>query len=415
LKEYVTLPLFEGFGIELEYMIVDKSTLDILPVSDELLRRAAGKYTNEFNSGASGWSNEFVLHVLELKNSKPTRDFKSLLETFNDQVAIINHMLKPMGGRLMPTGMHPWMDPARETNIWNHRNKKIYETYDMIFDCKRHGWANIQSVQINISFKGNEEFGRLHAAIRLLLPLIPALAASSPMAEGNLTGDIDTRLSFYKVNQSKIPSIMGMVIPEAVYSKARYKDQVLGKIYKDASKYDPKGILRHEWLNSRGAIPRFKRSAMEIRIADVQECPLADLAISLAITEVLRLLVDEIWVSYEEQKSWNIKPLRSIFDKTVRFGEEAVVDIPCYLNVFGIREKRARAYEIWHYLIKEVFKKNKDDAIAEFYKALRVIMEKGTLSKRIIKSLGKSPSRKRVHAVYSKLCECLATGNMFAG
>ena len=217
MKKSASLHLFEGYGIELEYMIVDKSTLDILPISDELLRKAAGKYTNEFDNGAFGWSNEFVLHVLELKNNIPTREFQVLLDGFNEQVSIISHILEPMGGRLMPSGMHPWMEPLKETKLWTHRNKHIYETYHRIFNCKRHGWANIQSVQINISFDGDEEFGRLHAAIRLILPLIPALAASSPIAEGKLTGINDTRLSFYTVNQRKIPSIMGMVIPEPVY------------------------------------------------------------------------------------------------------------------------------------------------------------------------------------------------------
>lgn len=413
MKKSLSLHLFEGYGIELEYMIVDKSTLDILPIADELLRRAAGRYTNEFNAGASGWSNEFVLHVLELKNNKPTRNFKSLLKEFNEQVAIINHMLEPMGGQLMPSAMHPWMVPAKEAILWDHRNKHIYETYHRIFDCKRHGWANIQSVQINISFDGDQEFGRLHAAIRLLLPLIPSLAASSPIVEGKLTGTIDTRLAYYKINQSRIPSIMGMVIPEAVYSKAEYKRQVLEKMYGDISKYDPKGVLRHEWLNSRGAIPRFQRNAMEIRIADMQECPLADLAISWVIIEVLKLIVEEFWMTYEEQKLCDLKYLISIFEKSLTFGKEAIIETPHFLKVFGIKEKDAKAHEIWHYLIKEVFSRSSDDTYSEFRKALKVIMEKGTLSNRIREVLGKSPSHKRIYDVYYKLCECLANGSMF--
>ena len=36
---------------------------------------------------------------------------------------------------------------------------------------------------LNLPFSSDEEFGRLHAAIRLLLPLLPALAASSPLVE----------------------------------------------------------------------------------------------------------------------------------------------------------------------------------------------------------------------------------------
>ena len=33
-----TLALFEGVGIELEYMIVNRETLDVLPIADELLK-----------------------------------------------------------------------------------------------------------------------------------------------------------------------------------------------------------------------------------------------------------------------------------------------------------------------------------------------------------------------------------------
>jgi hypothetical protein len=32
-------------------------------------------------------------------------------------------------------------------------------------------------------------------------------------------------------------------------------------------------VLRHEWVNARGAIARFDRSAIEIRVLDVAECP----------------------------------------------------------------------------------------------------------------------------------------------
>ena len=81
---------------------------------------------------------------------------------------------------LLPTAMHPWMDPHTETLLWPHGNRDIYHTYNRIFNCQGHGWSNLQSVHVNLAFKGDEEFGRLHGAIRLLLPLLPALAITSP-------------------------------------------------------------------------------------------------------------------------------------------------------------------------------------------------------------------------------------------
>ena len=52
-------------------------------------------------------------------------------------------------------------------------------------------------------------------------------------------------------------------------------------------------VPRDEWLNARGAIARFGRGTIEIRVLDVQECPQADLAICAAVVEVLQALVAE--------------------------------------------------------------------------------------------------------------------------
>ena len=43
-----TLALFEAFGVELEYMIVDKDSLAVKPVADELLKHELGQYGSDF-------------------------------------------------------------------------------------------------------------------------------------------------------------------------------------------------------------------------------------------------------------------------------------------------------------------------------------------------------------------------------
>ena len=62
----------------------------------------------------------------------------------------------------MPGGMHPWMDPARETRLWPHDNAHVYRQYDEIFDCSRHGWSNLQSTHINLPFANDMEFARVY-------------------------------------------------------------------------------------------------------------------------------------------------------------------------------------------------------------------------------------------------------------
>ena len=51
------LHLFEGYGIEVEYMIVARDTLDVLPVCDEVLRAVAGEYVSDVEGDDIAWSN----------------------------------------------------------------------------------------------------------------------------------------------------------------------------------------------------------------------------------------------------------------------------------------------------------------------------------------------------------------------
>jgi glutamate---cysteine ligase / carboxylate-amine ligase len=282
--------LFERFGVELEYMIVDARTLAVLPVTDRVLHAVAGEYVSDVELGAVSWSNELALHVIELKTTDPAARLDGLAAEFQEHVVRINRLLEPLGGRLMPTAMHPWMDPHREMRLWPHDYSPVYEAFDRVFDCRGHGWANLQSVHLNLPFADDAQFARLHAAIRLLLPIMPALAASSPVMDGRATGRLDNRLEVYRHNARRVPRVSGAVIPEPVFSRQAYEQEILQPLYRDIAPLDPDGTLQFEWLNARGAIARFDRNTIEIRVLDVQECPRADLAVCRLLTDVLRAM-----------------------------------------------------------------------------------------------------------------------------
>ncbi|HEU4929681.1 MAG TPA: glutamate--cysteine ligase, partial [Candidatus Krumholzibacteria bacterium] len=59
-----TLGLFEGVGLELEYMLVREGSLDVLPACDQVMQAASGHYEAEVERGALAWSNELVNHVI---------------------------------------------------------------------------------------------------------------------------------------------------------------------------------------------------------------------------------------------------------------------------------------------------------------------------------------------------------------
>ncbi|MGQ0612242.1 MAG: carboxylate-amine ligase [Planctomycetaceae bacterium] len=395
------LRLFEGFGVELEYMIVDRSTLAVLPVTDRVLAEVAGRIETEVERGPLRWSNELVLHVLELKTNGPAPSLDGLATFFQEQVRAINAILVPLGGRLMPTAMHPTMDPDKETRLWPHEQSAVYDAFHRIFGCRGHGWSNLQSTHLNLPFSGDEEFGRLHAAIRLLLPLLPALAASSPFAEGRATGALDSRLVAYRGNCARIPSITGEVVPEPVFSRAAYRTEILERMYRDIAPHDPEGVLQDEWLNARGAIARFDRDTIEIRVLDVQECPAADLAVLDLAVAALRALCEERHAPTREQQAWPVAPLAALLQATTEEADEAHIDDRAYLRLFGLHAP-CSAGEVWRRLQRAL--------LPAAPAPLLHILEKGPLARRILRATNAGRPQAEV---YRRLCDCLQEGRLF--
>lgn len=403
------LGLFEAHGVELEYMVVSKDTLKIMPITDQLFFKLAGAMTMEVDRGPLSLNNELALHVLEIKTSDPAPQLAPLPLLFQEEITRLNQELASFEAMLMPTAMHPWMDPAAEFKIWPHGDAEIYDRLHRIFDCRGHGWSNLQSVHLNLPFGDEAQFCRLHAAIRMILPLIPSLAASSPYADGKYTQMKDFRVSTYRNNAKKIFSVTAHVIPEAVNSIAQYHDLILEPLYRDLEPEDPEGILRYEWVNARGAITRFDRNAIEIRLIDIQEAPLMDCAIAWMLTEAIKLLSEERWGSIKAYNALASERLRSVLDKTQVEAEDAIIDDRDYLELLGWASDQApQASVLW-----ESFLDHLPPPPPEFKEPLALLLSKGTLATRIIAHAGTDPTREALRATYRELCRCLEKGKVF--
>ena len=400
--------LFEVFGIELEYMLVIASNLKITPIVDKLMILKNGSITSDVSNGKIEWSNELVAHVVEIKTNGPTNNLEDLDELFHNNIQEINKLLIAEGAKLMPTASHPLMDPEKEMKLWEHHYSEIYALYNKIFDCRGHGWSNVQSMHLNLPFYGDEEFGKLHAAIRILLPIIPALSASSPIFEGKSTGFLDSRMEVYKTNQKEIPEMTGKVIPEQVFNKEDYIYEIFEPINKAIAPFDTDKILDKHFLNSRGAIARFDRNAIEIRVIDIQECPKADIAIAVLIIETLKLLVSEELVSIQDQKDWHEDELFAIFNDVIANAENTRIINSRFLNLFDIHTE-CTAGELWESLYKRV-----SDGISPKHKgAIEFILANGSLATRIQKGISNDYSPVNINSVYSELVSCLEHNKLF--
>lgn len=402
--------LFEVTGIELEYMVVDRDTLKVLPIVDKLFEDVTGKITSDVERGDVEWSNELVSHVVELKTAKPTKKIPSFRKKFISEIKAINAVLAKRNAMLLPTAAHPFMDPFTETVIWPHEYNEVYALYNRIFDCRGHGWSNLQSTHLNLPFANDNEFSKLHAAIRLLLPIIPALSASSPLLDGKATGFLDSRMEAYLHHQDRLPELMGSLIPEAVFSQEDYYREIFSPIAQAMAPFDTENVMDHHFANSRGAIARFDRGAIEIRVIDIQECPSADLAIAELIVAVLKALTSGRWVSTYLQRAWSEHDLLPLFLQVIKDAGNANIANRDYLLMFGLmKQEQMSAQKLWQHIFVELY----GDLSEGCRQHIAHILEHGCLAQRMLKHTGKTPDLDTLKVVYRELAKCLQEDRAF--
>jgi len=239
------------------------------------------------------------------------------------------------------------------------------------------------------------------------LPILPALAASTPFLDGRNTGFADARIDVYAGNQRHVPQITGRVIPEPVRSEAQYSQVILEPMFRAIAPHDTDNILQFEWLNSRGAIARFDRHTIEIRVLDAQEHPGADLAIAQLVVATVKRLYRGADALLDAADALDTDELAAILRQCVKHGEAARLDNTEYLRVLGVPGVQT-AGEAWRTLA--TMSRGK---LVSHREALDVILNEGTLSTRLLRSVGQTVNAASLLSTYRRLCDCLAEGRMF--
>jgi gamma-glutamyl:cysteine ligase YbdK (ATP-grasp superfamily) len=409
--------LFEVTGIEVEYAIVDRALRPRCLV-EQALRRLAGRPTSEVRSGKVGFSNEFAAHVLEIKTWDPVRSLADAEASLYTGLSHLIGLLRDeFGACLLPTGMHPFIRPT-ETTLWRRAGRRIYQAYAQLFPIYQHGWMNLQCSHINLPFGAETETVALHNAIACLLPYLPALSASSPIYEGRLGPYVDNRLAFYRRNQASLPQITGRVIPEFMTSYRQYRREILGVIYQALNELPGGEILRHEWVNSRGAILRFDRRAIEIRILDTQECIKMDIAMIVFIRGVLKRMVNQLLegtLSLPDQAM-----LVQDFTNVIRRGTRAPIHA---VHLRPPSDRRGRTTTPTSLLLRllEMAQQETRASERDYLRLVEARIRRGNLSERIARAVTRG--RKKGHAqrtstirrVYTELIDCLESNTPWEG
>jgi gamma-glutamyl:cysteine ligase YbdK (ATP-grasp superfamily) len=270
-------------GTEHEYSVND-DTLKPLPIVDRIIEELHGEIENEFKFGNVNLSKELQKHVIEFVPSVPQTSIPELEQVIYDGIRDFNHATSDRFA-LLGLGMHPLLR-LEQTTYWDHEDKDIYDAYDRVFDLKKHGWLNIQALQVNTHYESDKEMITNFNRLRSLLPYLVAITASSPFVEGRTTSTMDNRLLHYRHNQERVPLVCNNLVPEKLRSR-KHHDDIIRSIYRDLKTVGANELC-HEWIDSRGVIIRYHRECLELKACDEQECVRSDMAVTAFVLALLR-------------------------------------------------------------------------------------------------------------------------------
>jgi glutathione synthase/RimK-type ligase-like ATP-grasp enzyme/gamma-glutamyl:cysteine ligase YbdK (ATP-grasp superfamily) len=369
---------FEVAGIELEYPTVDRD-LNVVPLVEEAFRVLAGRGTSDVDLGAVGFSNEIADHVFEVKTGAPLRSLADAEAALVEGIGRFSAVLRDeWGARLLPTGMHPWFNPAKG-RLWTRSNGRIYGTYARLFDVRTHGWMNVHAAHLNLPLGGEADAVAMHTAASLLIPYLPALAASSPMHDGELQGSADARLAWILEHQARIPESCGELVPEYVESFGDYRRSILQPMYAALDGLPDSAAIRHDFFNARGAVFKFSRRAMEVRVLDTQECVKMDIAVAVFVRSALKFLAARVKAGRIVLPPHPL--LVEDFRACIHDGSRALVTAP-HLPGDRDAEGRTHARDVLRTLLDGARRAVRRDE-AEYLDLAARMIESGSLSERI--------------------------------
>jgi len=375
--------------------------LKALPIADMVIKDYCGKVVNFVELPRFTFGKEMQLHVMEIKANQPFQSPVVFEETMQKAVETLSGVLeKRHHANLLGTGMHPLLQ-LDETGIWAHRDRKIYREYGKVFNLKQHGWLNIQSFHLNLPYQKEADGILLHNMLANICPYLPAIAASSPIYECSIGEKADNRLVFYKVNQREVPSVSGDIIPDYMSSFDMYRKEVIGRYSHDLKNAGAaQALLCKEWVNSRGAIFRFDRSALEVRIMDEQECIKSDVALGCFVRASLRglMLIEPAPLPHEL--------LVADFNSVIANG----------LNAPVLSPEGPSARDVCGHLFSIAWA-NAQKEEKKYLSIIKKRIENGNLSDVIRKNVEKKAQhtdlREAIIDVYSTLIKCLLTNQPY--
>ena len=380
-------PITPGYGLGAEYSLVDRKTLAPLMPPD--LSDSGKDIIVALNEAGTG---------LRLTTNALAENISAAAARLTAYLPVLGARVEALtGGELLPSGAHPFAS-AQDRSDAQRPHPVVADT--SLWTC---------SSRIELPFADDQSFGRSHTAIRMVLPIIPAISASSPFLHGKRSHGLSARILAALGGRTEIPELTGDCIPEVALDQADYYRIVLEPIAMALAERGLSETVDYQLANRRVAVPSFERGTITIPAADTQECLGSDAAIAEMISAVVHAMTNGRWVSNYLQRAWYGADLKAVLVDTARYGGDAVIANRDLLLMFGMMRESATAAELWRHLYQQLR--------SELGEATRTrigfILDHGCLAQRILRRTGDRPSRERLVEVYRELAACLRDNRVF--
>ena len=382
---------FDGYGLAVDYLLVESGSL--IPMAPANIKDAGKDASWCVNKTATG---------IRLSTRTPANGLPAAGDRIVDGVKRMNALVEERsGGMLLPSGGHPFARIGdAPLSLENHTD---------LFGSRTAGALWTSGTTVEIPFTDEQDFGRLHTAVRMVLPLIPAISAASPFLEGERASGLSARLLAVMDGTPSIPELTGSYIPEVALDQAEYYRIVLEPIARAIADRDLAERIDYHTVNQRAAVASFDQGTIAINVADTQECPGMDAAVAEMTVAVINAMRAGRWVSNYLQRAWHESDLLAILKDVATMGSEAVITNRDFLLMFGKMRESATAGELWRDLYQQL-----REGLSESTR-IRIahILDHGCLAQRILRRTGERPSREGLVDVYRELATCLKEDRPF--
>jgi carboxylate-amine ligase len=255
-------------GVEEEFSILDRETLDLVPRYEQL--RAAADGDPVLREGVTG---ELISSEIEIISGAGA-NLRSALASQRERRVALFALAAAHGVELGASGTHPWADYREQPIIDTEHYRRVEDGLKYV------AWRNNTfSLHVHVGCRDIDRAVRACDRLRPVLPLLLAISANSPFLDGRDSGLHSAR------TQSFTKSFPRCGIPDVFSSWTAYREYIEFLIATNSIVE-----FTQVWWSVR---PHFSFGTVEVRICDAQSsAPESDALTSLIVACIAQAMRD---------------------------------------------------------------------------------------------------------------------------